>query len=163
MWPEIRGQIVVGFLDPLETRLKRQLKGWQFDATSGVRFFETNYMGYHFGKPAWSDDYGIALQADDYGRRMVIGVWRNKPRVGKRRFSDELLEAIKAIYQTAHPNSWWEAQVFIQSPAAHWHKPDVLWRMNKERKFLDDVAGQLPQLAKISEPIIDGLVRKHKK
>jgi hypothetical protein len=143
VWPEIRGQIVVGFLDPLETRLKRQLKGWQFDATSGVRFFETNYMGYHFGKPAWSDDYGIALQADDYGRRMVIGVWRNKPRVGKRRFSDELLEAMKAIYQTA--------------------KPDVLWRMNKERKFLDDVAGQLPQLAKISEPIIDGLVRKHKK
>ncbi len=48
-------------------------------------------------------------------------------------------------------------------PAGDWGKPDVLWRMNKDSKFLDDVAGQLLQVAKISEPIIAGLVRKYKK
>jgi hypothetical protein len=35
--------------------------------------------------------------------------------------------------------------------------------MKTDSKFLDDVAGQLLEVAKISEPIIDRLVRKHKK
>jgi hypothetical protein len=35
--------------------------------------------------------------------------------------------------------------------------------MHKDSKFLDDVAEQLLELAKISEPIVDKLVRKYKK
>ncbi len=161
-WPEIRAQIVAGFLDRLETRLKGKLKGWQFGTANGA-FFVAAYAGYYFGKPAWSDEYGLALQADEYGNRMTIGVYRDKDRIFKRRFSAELLNAISKLYPTAHTTSWWEARIFIQSPAADWHEPAVLWRMNTESKFLDDVAVQLLDLAKISAPIIDGLVRKYKK
>ena len=51
----------------------------------------------------------------------------------------------------------------MKSPASDWRKPDVLWKMNQDSTFLDDVAEQLLDLAKTSAPIIDGLVQKYKK
>ena len=47
-------------------------------------------------------------------------------------------------------------------PAADWRDPDVLWQMHKDFKFLESVAEQLLELAKISEPIVDRLVRRKK-
>jgi hypothetical protein len=35
--------------------------------------------------------------------------------------------------------------------------------MHKDDSFLDDVADQLLELERISEPIVDGLVQKYKK
>jgi hypothetical protein len=160
VWPEVRQQIVTGFLDGLETRLKKKLKGWQFWRSN--RFFVNSWAEFAFYKTAWSDEYHISLHCDDFGQRMAIGVVRHKNDIGKRPFSAELLEAIKAIYESAYTNSWWEVRVLMDYPAADWRKPDVLWRMHKDSAFLDEVEGQLLELAKVSGPFIDGLVRKHK-
>ncbi len=161
-WLETREQIVADFLKRLETRLKGKLKGWHFEGPKEP-FFVARIPCFYFAKTAWSDEYSLALQANKYGKRMEIGVYRDYDTISKRRFSNELLNAIKSVYPTAHPENWWEARVFMQSPAADWRKPDVLWRMNKDSKFLVEVAGQLLEVARLSEPIIDGLVRKYKK
>ena len=95
---------------------------------------------------------------------MIMGVWRDKGKILNRPFSNELLDAI----QMNHPDArfikpWWDAAVFMKSPASDWRKPDALWQMHQDSKFLDDVAEQLLDLAKTSAPIIDGLVQKYKK
>jgi hypothetical protein len=46
----------------------------------------------------------------------------------------------------------------MQSPAADWHDPKVLWRVHTDNKFLEDVAEQLLGMAEISEPIVDRFV-----
>jgi hypothetical protein len=48
----------------------------------------------------------------------------------------------------------------MQSPAADWHEPSVLWQMHKDPRFCDDVAGHLLAVAKISAPFVDQLVAK---
>jgi hypothetical protein len=162
VWPEVRQRIVDGFLERLEAQLKMKLEAWEFSRSE--RFFEDRAASYDFTKPAWAGEYNLGLQASEYGSRMVIGVWRDKDKIVNRPFSNELLDAI----QINHPNArfikpWWDAAILMKSPASDWQKPDVLWQMNKNISFLDDVAEQLLDLAKTSEPIIDGLVRKYKK
>jgi hypothetical protein len=162
VWPEVRQRIVDGFLERLGTQLKIKLDGWEFSRTE--RFFEDRGGSYDFTKPAWAGEYSLGLQASEYGSQMIIGVWRDKDKIVNRPFSNELLDAI----QINHPNArfikpWWDAGVFMKSPASDWQKPGVLWQMNKDSAFLDDVAEQLLDLAKTSAPIIDGLVQKYKK
>ena len=43
-WLDAREKLVSTFLDRLETRLKRKLKGWEF--TRDGRFFVDGYPGY---------------------------------------------------------------------------------------------------------------------
>ena len=94
---------------------------------------------------------------------MVIGVYREKETIGNRPFCDELRRAVKEGFPSATINGWWEARIPLESPAADWRKPEVLWQMHKDEKFLEDVAEQLLELAKISEPIVDKLVREYQK
>jgi hypothetical protein len=164
VWPEIRQQIVAGFLARLETRLKKELKGWQF--RQNEHFIKDRSASFDFCKTAWADEYTIGLAADEHGSQMAFGVCLQdeKDWIRKRPFSNELLRAIVNGYPTAKlAKPYWAAKVFMQSPASDWQKPDVLWQMKTDSTFLDDVAGQLLKVAEISEPIIDRLVRKHKK
>ena len=46
----------------------------------------------------------------------------------------------------------------MQSPAADWHDPKVLWQMHTDLKCLEDLAEQLLGVAEISEPIVDRFV-----
>ena len=165
VWPKVTQRIVTGFLARLETRLKKELKEWQFSQNSG-HFFESRNGSFDFCKPAWADEYSLGLQAEGHGSQMVFGVWRRHDidRIRKRAFSNELLGAIVKNYPTAKlAGEWWEARVFMQSPASDWRNLDVLWQIKTDSKFLDDVARQLLEMAEISEPIIDRLVQKHKK
>jgi hypothetical protein len=158
-WPEAREKLVADFLDRLDTRLKRKLKGWEFERLGG-RFFVDAYSGYYFWKPAWEGQYGLGLQGNEYGERMVFGVYREKERIGKRPFSEELFNAIVTLHPSARTHAWWEARMTMSSPAPDWRKPEVLWQMHKDSKFLEDVAEQLLAVTKISEPIVDRLARK---
>lgn len=164
VWPKVTQRIVTGFLARLETRLKKELKGWQFSQYE--HFIEDRWASFDFCKAAWADEYGVGLQAGEYGSEMVFGVWRHheKDKMTKRPFCDELLGAIVNEYPTAKVRKpWWEAWVFMQLPASDWRKPDVLWQMKTDSKFLDDVARKLLKVAEISEPIIDRWAQKYKK
>jgi hypothetical protein len=70
------------------------------------------------------------------------------------------LTAIGKPYPSAIAGKWWEAKMTMRSPAADWQQPDVLWRMHKDRSFLENVAEQLLEVARISEPIVDRLVQR---
>jgi hypothetical protein len=157
-WPEAREKLVSGFLDRLEVRLKRTFKGWEFER--GGRFFVDAYSGCYFLKPVWENQYWIGLNCNEHGDKMVFGVGRDKPHIGKRPFCEELLEAISKLHPSGRTHSWWEARMTMRSPAADWRKPEVLWRMHKDPTFLEDVAQQLLDIAKTSERIIDRLSRK---
>jgi hypothetical protein len=160
-WPQAREKLVAGFFDRLDSHLKKKLKGWKTGLWGG-RFFVDAYPGFYIWKPAW-EHHSVAFQCGGYGDRMVIGISRSTDDTRKLPLYAPLLSAAQKIDPSAKSQNWWEARINMHSPAPDWRKPDVLWRMHKDPKFLENVAEQLLALAKISEPIVDGLVRKYKK
>ena len=159
--PNARHKMTEEFLARLDKRIKEGLPGWKSGRDSV--FFTDRYPTYYFWKPEWIGQYGVALQFGEYGKEMVFGLYREKEKVGNRPFSEKLMTAIKEVYSRAGTNPWWEARIPMESPAENWRKPEVMWRMHKDDSFLDDVADQLLELAKISEQIVDQLVRQYKK
>lgn len=158
-WPDARNKIVSGFLDRLDLRLKRKLKGWKSDRY-GALFLDA-YSGYYISKPGWDEQYYLNLQFGEYGKNMVFGVGRDFEQRGKRPFCDDVLSAVARLHPAARQRKWWwEAQVTMRSPAADWRDSEVLWRAHKDQKFLEDVAEQLLAVAKATAPIIDRLARK---
>lgn len=156
-WPEARRQLMSSFLNRLETELMGKLKGWK--SWRDFKFFEAP-AGYYITKPEWGDSYWIGFECYSGGSWIDIGIsWETvKPR---REALAELLTALQMIYPSAKYNPRW-SWVFAQLrlPAPDWGKPDVLWQMYKDEGFVTNVAGQLLEIAKKSEHIIDRLVRK---
>jgi hypothetical protein len=161
-WPQVRGKLVSAFLDRLDSRLKKKLKGWKSEQ-DGEGFFNKPYPGYYIGKPAWNGQYWIRLECYEYGNKMVFGVAREHSIIGKRPHCEELFATMKDINPSVTSHKWWEARTTMRSPAPDWRKPEVLWQMHKDGKFLNDVAEQLLEVAEISGPFIDRWVRKHPK
>jgi hypothetical protein len=73
------------------------------------------------------------------------------------------LSAARAAFPQAQTNPWREAWIPMETPAEDWRKIEILWRMHKDDSFLDDVAEQLLELARIGEPIVDQLVKRYQK
>jgi hypothetical protein len=161
-WPEVRRQIVIEFLGNLEKRLKTKLKGLESEISDGT-IFESEWAGYHFWKPSWDNQYSLCLQFCSFGQQMMIGICRDKVYLSKRQHSPKLLKALTAFHPKPESNSWWEARVKMLPPFADWSGAEVLWKMHKDKTFLNEVSAQLLLLTEITEPIIDGLVRKYKK
>ena len=157
-WPEARDQLVSEFLNRLRLKLLAQLNNWEFGKSE--RFFIDRDPCWYFWKPAWTDQYSVILQCPNYGERMQFGLSRDETHIKNRSFCPEALDAVKTIHPSAKAVPWYEALVTMRSPSPDWRRPEVLWRMRVDIKFLDDVAEQLLEVAKIVEPIIDGLVRK---
>lgn len=160
-WPEVMEKLAGGFLDQLDSRLMRKLKGWKF--ARWERFFIDSYPEYDFWKPAWNEQYYVTLQFNDYGREMNIGLMRDESQkhISKRPRCAEVIAAVRKYFPSASERTWWEARIPMSSPAADWRGPEVLWRMyHKDPKFLDDVAEQLLKVARICEPIVDELARR---
>ena len=157
-WPEAREKLVNGFLDRLKSRLTKKLKGWKFGRED--TYFVNAWSNFLLWKPAWEDQYYVSLTCESYGRKMTFGVVRSNELLRKRKFCPELLAAVGRIYPSARPTKYWEAVVDMHSPAADWRKPEVLWRMHTDHTFLEEVSDQLLQVARISKPILDRLVRK---
>jgi hypothetical protein len=94
---------------------------------------------------------------------MVFGVSREKHKVGKRPFSEELMKAVRKVHPQTKTNEWWEARIVMKYPCSDWRSADVLWQIKTDESFLNKVAEQLLELASISEPIVDELVRQYSK
>ena len=76
--------------------------------------------------------------------------------------SDELLTAVKERYPSARLQVVGGLGKLMPAAATNdWRKPEVLWRMRDENEeFLNEVAEQLLEVAKISAPFVDKLVGK---
>jgi hypothetical protein len=158
-WSGARDKLVSAFFDRLQTRLKRKLKGYEYYREG--QFFVDAYPGYYFWKPEW-EEFSVGLQCYEYGERMLFGLERDTPRSGKRVTSEELLNAVRQLHPSARANAWWGAMMVMTYPAGDWRKPAVLWQMHKDPNFLDSVAEQLVDLAKVSEKIIARIERRKK-
>jgi hypothetical protein len=157
-WTETREQLVSGFLGRLESKLAKKLKGWKFEREG--TYFVDRWSNFLLWKPAWEDQYYVSLTCENSGRKMTFGVVRSNELVRKRKFCPELVAAVRRIYPSARPTKYWEAVIDMHSPADDWRKPEVLWRMHTDHTFLEEVSDQLLQVARISKPILDRLVRK---
>jgi len=159
-WVEVRTKLVLSFLDRLKCalQLKKELEGWEFELWG--RPFINSGAGFSFGKPEWKKEYDVSLSLLDYGQYVKVGLGRNADleHIKKRPHCDELLTAVSKLHPSARAKKWWEAAVTLQSPAAHWQEPKVLWQMHTDPKFLEDVADQLLGVAEISERIVDRFV-----
>ena len=157
-WSEAGERLVSGFLDQLHSRLKEKLKGWKFDRWNC--YLKDSEADFTFWKPEWKKEYYVNLAFFDQGQCVEFGLGRDasQEHIKKRLHCDELLAAVRERYPSASNRKWWEAAVTLQSPAAHWQEPQVLWQMHEDPKFLEDVAEQLLGVAEISEPIVDRFV-----
>lgn len=158
-WLSAREKIVAGFLRRLKASLRKELKGWKFYPEG--RFFVDQYPTYRLRKRKWKQHW-IGLQCDDYGDRMLIGIGRETAATREMPLHPDLLSALKKISHSAKSHKWWEARVPLRSPAPDWRKPEILWRMHKDKHFLTEVAEQLLEIVKVSEQTIDQLSRKGK-
>jgi hypothetical protein len=157
-WRDTRQQVLLGFLDRLDTRLIKTLKGWKSEREK--IFYEDPWASFNFWKPTWDNQYGLGLMWDDTRKEMIFGVYR-EDNIWKRPHCDELLNTIASKIQlSVKKNPWWEARIRMKSPASDWSTPEILWRMHSETKFLDEVAEQLLDVARIATPIVDRLARK---
>lgn len=158
-WPRIRHKIAIGFLNRLRERLKKELKSWEFQVDEvDDRYFEEPWSTFFLWKPNWKN-HSVGLQFAAYGEKMQFGVYRDKVIHGKP-YCGELVEKLKEIDPSARTNNCWEGVTAMRSPAADWRSPEVLWRMHTDKKFLEDVARQLLEVAKASELILDRLARQ---
>ncbi|HPF99366.1 MAG TPA: hypothetical protein PLE77_04810 [Kiritimatiellia bacterium] len=157
-WIEARGKLVAGFLDRLDSRLKKKLKGWRSELYGGS-FFVDAYPGFYVSKPTWKH-HSIGFQCGEHGDRMTIGIARDTADSRKLPRYAPLLTAVQSILPAARSQAWWEARAAMRSPAPDWRKPDVLWRMHTDNEFVKDVAEQLLEIARVGEPILDRLYRR---
>jgi hypothetical protein len=157
-WPEARAKIVAGFIDRLDARLKRKLKGWESERWQG-EFFVDQWPGYSIEKPAWKYR-SVAIQCGRYGDELVLGIVRETDDTRKVPLHAPLLSAVQKVFPSAKSSSWWEAKARLNSPAPDWRKPEVLWRMHTEKTFVEEVAEQLLEIAEVSAAIIDRLSRR---
>lgn len=155
-WPEVRQKVVHGFLDRLDGRLKRHLKGWQ--SMREQDFYEDWWASYDIWNPEWNHRYGIGLMWADHGRAISFGVYYNTD-FRKRPKQDQILQEVVKLHPSAKSDQWWEARVRYRNPS-DWTTPEVLWQMHNEEKFLHAVADNLISVANISIPTINKLVRK---
>jgi len=161
VWPEVMEQIVDKLYDSLEARLKPKLKDWRFAREE--RFGIDAFPSFYFWRPEWKDEYGVCLQTGEYGKKVVMGVYRETKILKKRRFCSELLEAVKVRFPTAHERRpWWEAEILVHSPASDWRMPDALWQIKTDDRIHLELAEQLLDLARISEPYLRKMVRNKK-
>ena len=128
------------------------------ETTRDSNFFEAT-AGYYITKPEWGESYRIGFECYPNGSKIDIGICWKTDNIRKQAPA-ELLTALQKIYDRAEytPKYRWVYATLL-SPERDWSKPDALWRMHKDPEFVTDIANQLLEIAKMSEPIIDRLVR----
>ena len=155
-YEQAREAIVKAFLAQLEADLKSKLKGWSFSYDSP--FFTSAYGLFSLHKPNWKGRYAIMLEAYDWGAGMIYGVWRNEESIGSVPRSAELLGAVRKQLPDAVSRKYYEAEIEMTSPAKDWRKPNILWRMQSDEKFCQEVKALLLEVVELSERRIDALV-----
>jgi hypothetical protein len=155
----VRRRIAEEFLRRLSGRLLAELPGWKSDAWE--QFFEHGYANFYVEKQSWFGEYGVTLQADCNGRRMMFGIQRdNNKTVAEWPLSGELLDAVRPVFASVKAKQWWDVQMPMRNPASDWTTPEALWRMHADQSVLDMVADQMLIVAKTTESIIDRITEK---
>jgi hypothetical protein len=157
-WEVVKDTIARDFCRQLEAELKKNLPEWE---SGNWGFLSSRRGSFGIWKPGWNGQYQILLQPEEYGAEMTYGVMRNEKTIAKRPFSTELLEAVKKQVPSARSKTWWEALITLQSPAPDWRTPETLWQMKTQETFLQEVASQLLELARLSEKLVDSLVAQY--
>ena len=91
---------------------------------------------------------------------MIYGVWREEGNIAHRPFTGEILTQVKKAHPSAKARIYYEAEVRLRSPESDWRPVDVLWQIHRDPLFLADVAGQMLEIATLTERIIDSVVAK---
>lgn len=151
-----RDEIVKGFVDRLTKDLEAKLDGWVFQCGS---LFIERWAGFDFFKKAWKANYRIRLEAYEHGESMGFGVWRDPKALRNVPRSPQLLAAVREEHSEATSRSYFEAEIPMRSPASCWKTPQILWRMQNDENFREEVAALLLNLAGIAEKHVDALVK----
>lgn len=157
-WPEARRRLVERFLSRLSERLLKDLPGWKTDTWK--EFFDHQYPIFSLFKQAWAKEYAIVLQAHHYGRTMQFGVQRDENLIADRPLDPAVLVAVQQVQVGARAQKWWEALVLMREPAPDWTVSGVMWQMHKDEQFLEQVAMQLLEVARVAESHIDRLTKR---
>jgi hypothetical protein len=156
-WTEARHRLADDFLSRLEQALIKKLPDWKFERWG--RYFIDGYSDFYAWKPSWEGEYCVTLECGGHGQKMAFGVWRDEDAIKGRVFSPAILSIVKKHFPSAKAQKWWEAAITLRSPETDWRPPETLWRMHSDADFLTQVAEQLYEVAVISEPVIDAMMK----
>jgi hypothetical protein len=157
-FPVVRDQVIESFCQRLGQSLQKNLKGWKSEYLGP--FFVERYGAFDVWKPDWGDQYRLRLEAWQHGDRMIYGIWRNENDkvIQKRPFIGKILTEVRKIHPSAKARKYYEAEVTLRSPEPDWRRVDVLWRIHHDGSFLDDVACQMLEIAKLTETLVNSAV-----
>lgn len=157
-WPQVQRKAADGFRSRIQARLSPQLPGWNLEPHAQP--YLERKAALYLWKPHWHDYFGVALQWWRSGVETRVGVYRESDDDGKLPRVPGLLAAVKQAFPSARDQSWWEALIPCRDPGPDWTTPEVIGRMAGDPEFADEVAGNLLELARLAEPILDAAVER---
>lgn len=153
-----RAELLDSFFERLAEELSTTHPQWEYDWTE---FFTGEFGQFKTCKKAWDWRYVVAIEAQKHGNRMAYGVWRNEDRISQAP-RDATLHGLvsKKLPHVRKSRRWFEAEIYLTSPAPDWRLPEVLWRMHKEPEFLKEIASLMREMMDLTEKRVDELVTK---
>ncbi len=171
---DLHGQIIVGFLNKLETfvidELRRRSDGLEWEIVIDANHKDLRhsplkmYKRFGFWKKSWQRQYGVALESQQVNAGdVIIGVWRDynqTTETGAPKFQPEdRLRAIlnDRIERTGEHNAWWEWYCYLNEPYRSWgtdHNRTIRLKLHEDEAVWH-VGQEFVRIIEVAAPIID--------
>lgn len=153
--PGMKERIVTEFLQALQQKLMQEKpKGWQ--VTPDIpNVYGERYAGISIYQAHWKERYWISLEAQEWGKETVVGVWRNRDKL-RGGPNPNMLEKFRDAKWPGKANRWWEWYYRVPSEYGHWHGTEALVNMQfKTGETLSYFAAAILKAAKLAAPILN--------
>ena len=153
--PRMRERIVTEFLQELRQRLAQKIpKGWEVQKDV-PNVFAARYAGISISQARWKERYCINLEAQEFGKDAVIGVWRDRDTIRGGPNPDMLDRFLQAKWP-GKSNRWWEWYQRVPSEYGHWHGAEALVRMRfKTRETVVYFDSRMLKAAEVASTLLN--------
>ncbi|HYE32148.1 MAG TPA: hypothetical protein VEH27_12020 [Methylomirabilota bacterium] len=157
--PGMKEQITSDFLQALQQKLsQKKPKGWE--VTQGIpNVYGERYSGVSIWQAEWTDNYSIRLEAQEWGKGSVLGVWRNwnKLRGGP---NPDVLDQFRDAKWPGKANRWWEWYVRVPNEYGDWHDTEALVKMKfKTGETVEYLVSAMLKAAKLGTPLLNEMTK----
>lgn len=158
--PGMKERIVTDFLQSLQQKLVQEKpKGWE--VTQDIpNVYGERYARIGIWQTQWRDNYFISLEAQEWGKETVLGVWRNREKL-RGSPNPDMLDRFRDGKWPGKSNRWWEWYQRVPREYGHWQEAEALVNMKfNTRETLDYFAAGMLKAAKLAAPLLNEMTSK---